>query len=140
MAEQHSGAAAHAAGEVSEVIRPAAVVPEDEARAILAALADRDVHAGGTWQAEPSLWTRFDRQWDAPAAPGGAVPVGRLHVAYGTPTRYEVTVFRVTVTAAGSALGWSVESLCDEALGYGGLRLQDCPRAALTPPPPPFRF
>jgi len=36
--------------------------------------------------------------------------------------------------------GWTVESLCDEALGFGGLTLATCPRADLKPPPKPFRF
>ena len=40
----------------------------------------------------------------------------------------------------GGRVGWSVESSCDEALGHGDLRLQDCPRAVLQAPPPPFRF
>ena len=60
--------------------------------------------------------------------------------AYGTPTRYEITLYRVTVTQFGHDNGWTVELLCDEALGYGGLTLGECPRAALNAPPKPFRF
>jgi hypothetical protein len=30
--------------------------------------------------------------------------------------------------------------LCDEALHFGGLTLDDCPRAELNAPPRPFRF
>jgi hypothetical protein len=33
-----------------------------------------------------------------------------------------------------------VESLCDEALAFGGLDLATCPRATLQAPPKPFRF
>jgi hypothetical protein len=36
--------------------------------------------------------------------------------------------------------GWSVTSLCDEALGYADLTLATCPRADVTPPPKPFRM
>ncbi|PPK95402.1 hypothetical protein CLV92_106225 [Kineococcus xinjiangensis] len=131
---------AETAGEISEVIRPAAIVPEEAARAILVELALRDVQNGGVWRAQPSLWSRYDRPWNGPDNPAGAELIGRLHVAYGTPTKYEITVYRVTVTHFGSELGWSVESLADEALGHGDLRLQDCPRAVLASPPPPFRY
>ncbi|WP_369053937.1 hypothetical protein [Kineococcus terrestris] len=140
MDDQHTAApAARAAGEVSEVIRPAAIVPEEAARSVLVELALRDVTNGGVWQAGPSLWTRWDRPWNGPDNAAGAELIGRVHVAYGTPTKYEITIYRVTVTLFGSQLGWSVESLCDEALGHGGLRLADLPRATLAVPPPPFR-
>jgi hypothetical protein len=38
------------------------------------------------------------------------------------------------VTAAGVAAGWSVTRLCDDAFGYGGLTLANCPRAELRAP------
>ena len=63
-----------------------------------------------------------------------------MQVAYSTPTRYEITIYRATITRVGSDLGWTVESLCDEALGFGSLTLANCPRATLTEPPKPFRF
>ena len=123
---------------VSEVIRPAAVLPEMSARLVLAELMLRDVRGGGTWLAEPSLWRRYDRSW-INADERSANLVGTLQVAYGTPTRYEITVFRVTITPFGVEAGWGVAQLCDEAFGYGGLTLASCPRAALRPPPRPFR-
>lgn len=126
-------------GVVSEVLRPSAIVPEVSARSILVELALRDVQNGGVWQAEPSLWSRYDRSWEGYGAPGGAELIGTLQVAYGTPTRYEITIYRVTVTQFGSRSGWSVELLCDEALGYGDLDLSTCPRASLSAPPKPFR-
>ncbi|NAZ80606.1 hypothetical protein GTR02_02085 [Kineococcus sp. R8] len=126
-------------GEISEVIRPAAIVPEDAARRVLVELALRDVQNGGVWEATPSVWGRYDRPWNGPDNDAGAELIGRIHVAYGTPTKYEITVYRVSVTLFGSQLGWSVESLCDEALGHGGLRLADCPRAVLAAPPAPYR-
>jgi hypothetical protein len=33
-----------------------------------------------------------------------------------------------------------VQSLCDEALGFGGLNLDTCERADLKEPPKPFRI
>ncbi len=127
-------------GVVTEVIRPAAIVPEDAARAVLVELALRDVQNGGLWQSEPSVWSRYDRPWHGARNPAGAELVGAIQVAYGTPTKYEITVYRVTVTKFGTEHGWTVESLTDEALGYGGLTLSSCPRATLAAPPKPFRF
>jgi hypothetical protein len=100
----------------------------------------RDARQDGVWSSSPTLWQRYDRPWDLPDEPGGAQLVGSLHVAYGTPTKYAITVYRATITRQGALAGWSVESLCDEALGYGGYTLAECPRAELAAPPKPFRF
>lgn len=128
-------------GVISEVIRPAAIMPESSARAVLVELAVRDVNNGGLWHAQPSIWRRYDRPWDGPdATEGTSELLGSIHVAYGTPTRYEITIYRATVTRLGSNHNWTVETLCDEALGFGGLDLASCPRADLRPPPVPFRF
>jgi hypothetical protein len=125
---------------VIEVIRPAAVVPEDAARTILVELSLNSVHAGGLWLGQPSRWDRFDSPWPSPDGPGAAQLLGSIQVAYGTPTKYEITIYRVTITTRGSQLGWSVQSVCDEALEFGDLTLAMCPRAQLTAPPKPFRF
>ena len=63
-----------------------------------------------------------------------------VQVAYGVPTRYEITIFRATITREGTVSGYTVESLCDEVLAYGGLTLTSCPRADLKPPPKPFHL
>lgn len=128
-------------GVVSEVIRPAAILPEQATREVLMQLALNDVRVDGLWQADPAVWRRYDRSWDGEdGGPGSAVLLGTIQVAYGVPTRYEITIFRVTVSEAGDRAGWTVTSLCDEALGYGGLTLATCPRASLAAPPRPFRF
>jgi len=126
-------------GVVTEVIRPAAVVPEEAARTILMQLALRDLSLGGVWEAEPAQWRRYgapDQDECGDARPDLA---GTIQIAYGVPTRYEITIFRATITALGQRLGWTVESLCDEALAHGELTLATCPRADLAPPPPPMR-
>jgi hypothetical protein len=126
---------------VTEVIRPAAVLPELAARAVLSELGLRDARAGGHWVAEPACWRRYDRPWNGlDGGPGDAQLIGSMQVAYGTPTRYEITVFRATVTRTGLAAGWAVTSMCDDAFQYGGLTLANCPRADLRPPPRPFRL
>jgi hypothetical protein len=127
-------------GAVTEVIRPAAVLPVESARRVVVEMALHDVKGGGLWESEPTLWRRYDRPWASPAEPGDAEVVGTMQVAYGTPTRYEITIYRATVTHAGSRANWTVELLCDEALGFGGYTLATCPRADLKPPPPVFRF
>jgi hypothetical protein len=124
---------------VWEVIRPAAIVPEHSARRVLVELARRDLTNGGEWQSEPQLWSRFD----GPLPPdGSAAPalMGTIHVTYGTPTKYEITLYRVTVTAGGVAAGWTVASLTDEALRFGGLTLAECPRAVVNTPPRPYTY
>ena len=126
-------------GVISEVIRPAAIVPEDSARQILATLQAQSIDKGGVWVATPRQWCRYE----APGVDSLGHPVGELigciEAVYGATTRYEVTLYRVTVTPHGTAAGWTVESLCDEPLSYGGLTLATCPRAKMQPPPKPFR-
>lgn len=133
-------AEAYDEGVVSEVIRPAAIVPEEAARAILVELALRDVQNGGVWQSEPQLWSLYDRPWHGYDNPAGAELVGTVQVAYGTPTKYEITIYRVTVTRFGTLAGFTVNSLTDAALQFGELTLAECPRATLTAPPKPFNY
>lgn len=127
-------------GVITEVIRPAAIIPEAAARAILVELSLGDVSNQGVWHSSPTTWSRYDRPWQHSPDTTGAELIGTIQVAYGTPTKYEITLYRVTITRFGQDNGWSVELLSDEALGYGGLTLAECPRAALTAPPRPFRF
>ena len=127
-------------GAVSEIIRPAAIVPEEAARTILAELQQRSVERNGNWIATARQWTRYDGPGvDSLGVPTGR-EVGRIEAVYGATTRYEVTIYRVTVTPEGTNAGWTVESLCNEPLGYGGLTLGTCPRAQMQPPPKPFRL
>jgi hypothetical protein len=128
-------------GVVTEVIRPAAVLPEDAARRVLMELALHDVRIGGTWWSEPATWRRYDQSWNGTdGGTGSAELLGTIQIAYGVPTRYEITIFRATITKIGTQNGLTVTDLCNEALEYGGLTLETCPRADLNPPPQPFRF
>ena len=127
-------------GIVTEVIRPAAIIPESAARIIVRELEARSPAAGGVWTTTTRVWNRYQSPGvDAMGEPTSPL-IGRMEVAYGTPTRYEITIYRATLTSIGTASGWTVESLCDEPLSFGGLRLATCPRASLRPPPRPFRF
>jgi len=125
---------------ISQVIRPAAIVPEEAASAILIELSLRNVASGGLWLGEPSRWKRYDRPWASLNDPAGSELIGSIQVAYGTPTKYEITIYRVTITRFGHDGGWTVDSLTDEALGFGDLTLAQCPRTQLAATPKPFRF
>ena len=110
------------------VIRPAAVLGVGAATEILSALARYDVAAGGVWSATPGMWQRYDRPWNGPGGGRGTAQLaGSIAVIYDEPRRNEITIYRVNVTAAGVAAGWTVERLCDDALTWVGLTLGDLP-------------
>jgi hypothetical protein len=122
-----------------EVIRPAAVLSEAHARLIAKGLAEDDVHFGGHWWTRVGTWRRYDAPWvEGADEPGDAVHIGTVSSVYDSPSRYCVTVFRVSLTAYGLRKGWTTSSLCDDAFRHAGLTLEDCPRAALSRPPSPF--
>lgn len=124
----------------TEVIRPAAVLMEEAARQILAGLAEVDVRSGGHWLTSPGVWERYDRPWPKPfREPGPSIHLGTVRSIYDSPQRYSVTIFRASITPEGLEQGWTVDSLCDDALKHAGLTLEGCPRAAFIPPPVPFR-
>jgi hypothetical protein len=126
---------------VTEVIRPAAVLSERSARLVVEGLKLDDVRSGGRWHAEPGCWRLFERPWkgkDERSAAAASL-IGSIQVAYGMPSRYEITIFRATITLAGVRLGLTVAALCDKALANADLTLATCPRIDLEPPPRPFR-
>ena len=130
------GAAYSRSDELTKVIRPAAVVPEASAARIIEQLSMRDVGRGGVWNVSATLWQRYSGAWDGiGGTTGSALLIGSIAVAYETPVRNHITIYRVTITEGGRDLDWTVEALCDEALGYGGLTLDACPRADLMSPP-----
>jgi hypothetical protein len=129
-------------GETTRIIRPAAILDERAAVQVLQQLRRLDVAAGGTWNATSSLWQRYDHPWDGVGGTRGTAELlGSVAVMYDAPHRHEITIYKVTVTDFGLASGWSVESLCDDALTWAGLTLATCPRAELRSPPPadPFK-
>lgn len=128
--------------QVEEVIRPSAILSEAAAARVIRELELRDVSCGGVWNATPAVWQRFDRAWDGiGGARGGSQLAGSIAVVYDSPVRHQITIYKVTITEVGLAMGFSVERLCDEALIYAGLTLATCPRAELSLPPvrDPFR-
>jgi len=121
--------------EQTTVIRPSALLKDKEAHRVLLALEERDVSRGGVWSATAGLWQRYDQAWDGEAGSrGGAQLVGTIGVVYGTPSKYDITIFRATVTEHGAEAGWTVDRLCDDALQFADLTLASCPRTALMSP------
>ncbi|MCW2607581.1 MAG: hypothetical protein JWO60_2274 [Frankiales bacterium] len=127
--------------EQTTVIRPSAVLDEKAAREVVRELEYRDVGRGGVWSASPGLWQRYDQPWNGVASGRGtAVLVGSIGAVYGQPGKYDITLYRATVSQAGQDLGWTVEALCDDALQHAGLTLATCPRVQLLAPPAPDPF
>jgi hypothetical protein len=84
---------------VTEVIRPAAVLSESNARRVLDGLKADDVRSGGRWHAEPGCWRLFERPWkgkdERSAAAGRSPSSGRRSPssdpASGTPSTHCAT-------------------------------------------------
>jgi hypothetical protein len=130
------------ATETTRVIRPAAVLDDETAHRLLTALEAMDVSRGGVWNVTVGLWQRYDQPWNGVGGTmGDARLVGTVATVYAAPTRYEITIYRATVTEYGESQGWTVESLCDDALRPVGLTLASCPRAELlaAPAADPYR-
>lgn len=127
--------------DTTTIIRPSAILPEAAARAILRELEAHDVSKGGVWNASPGLWIRYDKPWDGkPMGPGTAKKLGTIGAMYGSPSRYEITVYRATLTEDAMNQGWTIDGLVDDALKWGDLTLASCPRASLSSTlPDPFR-
>src|SRR4051812_49709279 len=123
------GAAFSRSDELTKVLRPAAVVPEASAAAIIEQLSTRDVARGGVWNVSATLWQRYSGAWDGiGGTTGSAVLIGSIAVAYETPVRNHITIYPGTITEGGRDSRWTVEALCDEALRH---------RGASPPPRPP---
>ncbi|MCU1591108.1 MAG: hypothetical protein JWP11_2364 [Frankiales bacterium] len=124
--------------DTDRVIRPAAIVPERAARLLLAWVAVHDVTHGGVWAHDVGYFKRFSGPFNGPAGMrGSAVLLGSIHVTW---DKYDVTIFRVSITEEGVARGMTVEGVCNELLKHAGLTLATCPRADLAPAPVPDPF
>ena len=122
-------------------LRPSAVLPAWVAADVIAGLQSHDVSLGGVWSASVGLWQRYDKPWDGPAgSKGSAQLVGTIGALYGTPTRYDITIYRVTLTEHGREAGWSHEDLADDALRHGRVTLAQCPRARSSAASEPLRL
>ena len=118
------------------------MLPIRTATTVVAALHRADVSKGGLWNATASVWQRYDLPWDGVGGSrGNSRLLGTIAVMYDSPTRHEVTIYRVTITTFGLDSGWTVGSICDDALKPGGLTLSQCPVVDLSvaPKTDPFK-
>jgi hypothetical protein len=122
--------------EETRVIRPAAVLDERSTLRVLRELERLHVAKGGLWNPTPSLWQRYDLAWDGVGGTRGRSSlIGSIAVMYDSPRRHQITIYKVTVTRVGREQGWTVDSICDDALTWVGLTLARCPRTELAAPP-----
>src|SRR5262249_51267249 len=91
---------------------------------------------GGLWNATAGVWQRYDKRWDGEGGLAGSSRLmGTIGVVYGSPSKYEITIYRATVTSLGAEMGWTVESICDDALRRVGMTLDLLPGAEWPDPP-----
>jgi hypothetical protein len=123
------------------VLRPSAVLPAWVAADVIQSLEGRDVSLGGVWSASIGLWQRYDVPWNGRwGARGTAQLVGAIGAVYGTPTRYDITLYRVTLTEHGRAEGWTHDALVNDALQYARVTLAELPRVRSSEPPQPLHL
>ena len=126
---------------VAMQVRPAIVLPDREARALLAAAGRADVARGGCFSAGPAGIQVWSGPWNGLLGRhGDAQHLGSVDWSYDTPTRHYITIYRVLVTAAGNAAGVTPQALLDQVLGLAGVQApQDALALPVPPPRDPFR-
>jgi len=127
--------------QVATQVRPAIVLPDREARALLGAAEAADVSRGGCFSAGPAGVQVWSGPWNGLLGRhGSSAHLGSVDWSYDTPTRHYITVYRVMVTAQGHAAGETPESLLGRVLALAGVEAP-ADALAMTVPPPrdPFR-
>lgn len=126
---------------VATQVRPAIVLPDREARALLAAAERSDVSRGGCFSAGPAGVQVWSGPWnDVLGRHGDPRHLGSVDWSYDTPSRHYITVYRVLVTVDGHADGETPQSLLDQVLALAGVQAPPDSLALAVPPPrDPFR-
>ena len=129
---------------VAEQVRPTLVLREEQSRALLRAAAHQDVARGGCLSAGPAGVQVWSRPFDGPDGTAGTSELlGSVDWTYDTPIRHHVTVYRVVVTVAGSALGIAPSQLLRHVLRTAGVETEaagaDVAAVHVPPPRDPFR-
>ncbi len=122
-------------------VRPALVLPERQARALLAEAQRRDVGSGGTFAAGPAGVQVWSAPFDGPGGTkGSAVHLGSVDWTYDTPVRHWAMIYRAMVTHEGVARGETTTSILARVLALTGLAVTG-DRVQLAAPPnrDPFR-
>lgn len=126
---------------LTSAVRPALVLPEEHARALLDAADRLDVRRGGRLRgglAGIQVWSGpFEADADGP---GGAVQLGSVDWTYDTPAKHWALIYRAMVTQAGIDAGETTTSILAQVLAIAGLTVTgDRVQLAVPPPRDPFK-
>jgi hypothetical protein len=122
-------------------VRPALVLPERQARALLDAAAREDVGVGGCFAAGPAGIQVWSGPFDGPGGgKGSAVHLGSVDWTYDTPAKHWAMIYRAMVTHEGVARGETTTTVLARVLALTGLSIEG-DRVQLPSPPvrDPFR-
>jgi hypothetical protein len=122
-------------------VRPALILPELQARALLDAAARADVSAEGCFRAGPAGIQLWSGPFNGPSRQAGsAFHLGSIDWTYDTPAKHWALIYRAMVTQAGIENGETTLSVLTRVLGLTGLAI-DGDRVQLATPPvrDPFR-
>jgi hypothetical protein len=123
-------------------VRPALVLPERQARALLDAAAREDVTVGGCFAAGPAGIQVWSSPWNGEGGTKGeSVHLGSVDWTYDTPAKHWALIYRAMVTHDGVARGETTTTVLERVLALTGLSI-DGDRVALPTPPArdPFRL
>jgi len=122
-------------------VRPALVLPEAQARALLDAANRQDVSRGGCFAAGPAGVQVWSGPFDGVGGSrGSAVHLGSVDWTYDTPAKHWALIYRAMVTQSGIEHGETTVSILSQVLDLTGLSI-DGDRITLPTPPirDPFR-
>ena len=106
-------------------VRPALVLPERQARALLDAAAREDVGRGGCFAAGPAGIQVWSGPVDGPGGgQGTAVHLGSVDWTYDTPAKHWAMIYRAMVTQDGVERGESTTTVLARVLELTGLSIE----------------
>jgi hypothetical protein len=122
-------------------VRPALVLPELQARALLDAANHEDVLSDGCFSAGPAGIQRWNGPFNGPdGTKGTALHLGSVDWTYDTPAKHWALIYRAMVTQDGIEAGETTLSILLSVLGLTGLSIEgDRVQLATPPARDPFR-
>lgn len=126
---------------VATQVRPSIVLPDREARALLAGADRADITRDGCFSAGPAGVQVWSGPWNGLLGTrGSAEHLGSVDWSYDTPSRHYITIYRVLVTARGTAARLSAEDVLGQVLALAGVEIPGQTAQLVVPPPrDPFR-
>jgi hypothetical protein len=116
-------------------VRPALVLPELQARALLDAAGREDVSRRGCFSAGPAGIQIWSGPFDGPdGGHGSAVLLGSVDWTYDTPAKHWALIYRAMVTQDGLEYGETTTSMLARVLALTGLGIEG-DRVQLPRPP-----